>query len=294
MGILGSLLKFAAPIVGGAVAGPLGSAVGGSLGTAITGNLSSGLESAAGSYSDYQDQRAAQKAGDARYNSTFNQQIQLGNLANAQRIEAAQKQMDFQERMSNTAHQREVKDLYAAGLNPILSSKYGGSSTPGGAMAQIQDTHTPAASSAAARARQTLELQQMASSINLQSAQAQKLRAETLAVPSTRAATEKGIEGTQSQINLRGEQEALSRKQREKIGYELFKIKAETANTNQQFHIRKIEEDLKALDLTQARNREKIARDLGQLGQTFKDSPTVFKGIAQIIIQLLTQWGDKQ
>lgn len=43
----------------------------------------------------------------------------------------------FQRDMSNTAHRREVKDLIAAGLNPILSAKYGGSSTPPTSAAQI-------------------------------------------------------------------------------------------------------------------------------------------------------------
>lgn len=85
------------------------------------------------------------------------------NAANAQ--QAAQ-QMAFQERMANTAHQREVSDLRAAGLNPILSGTGGaGSATPPGAQARMENP--------------TAELGERMRATMLQHAQIKNLAADT-------------------------------------------------------------------------------------------------------------------
>ncbi|AXH76410.1 MAG: DNA pilot protein [Microviridae sp.] len=68
-------------------------------------------------------------------------QIQGQKDTNAINVAEAQKNREFQERLSSTAHQREIIDLTKAGLNPILSATRGGSSTPTGSMATAQNPY---------------------------------------------------------------------------------------------------------------------------------------------------------
>lgn len=103
MGFLKKALSVAAPAIGYSFGAPFGM---GNVGAAIGGGLSGAF--------------AAEEA----------------NRSNAYQADINRQ---FQERMSSTAHQREVQDLRKAGLNPILSVNKG-ASTPGGAQATFNST----------------------------------------------------------------------------------------------------------------------------------------------------------
>ena len=144
-----------------------------------------------------------------------------------------QHQNDFTAYMSNTAHQREVQDLRAAGLNPILSANNGASTPAAGSASfsapSIADSATNGYNAAINMKNAKAQLAATLSNIEFQRNQGQMAR-YAQQNDNKRLANETDLQGFQKRL-LSG-QEASAKEQAElyKEQAELYKAQTERQN----------------------------------------------------------------
>lgn len=185
--------------------------------------------------------------------------------ANRANIRLQRENQAFLERMENTSWQRGVKDMIAAGINPMLAVSQGGAGSPSTSAATVipEDAMARAVSSASDKAMRTMELRNVQAQVKINE---QKAEQETLETERQKIAMGRGhVEDEHGNIilperawwtdALRNSRAAADLKELEQrvaeaiSGYQVNSARAASMIAEREVDIRELEVILKRLDI---------------------------------------------
>lgn len=183
----------------------------------------------------------------------------LGGVANnIWNASEARKNRQFQERMSSTAHQREVADLRAANINSAWRSM-SGASAPAGDRAEMDDVVSKGVSSAMAA-------KQMEAQLDLTRAQTDREKVSAMLLQQQRFDLQGGDLAGRGAIAARDLAELSVKERQQLVPLALERAKAEMSQLGASAEAARARAALDSAALAGAKNLEELEKRLGPAG----------------------------